>query len=165
MIKDDKKYDKNIYDVTFMKNLMDILNCICVRCSNLLINKEKIMVTKLKCCNSEKRFTEVMLMCKSIKNSDRNCGSRCGSPIYNTYFETKNDQYYNVYVVPMVLSKFFESGVSLDKLIKFSEVSMTKKIKLSPTVCRDILRSISNNDSELMGFEDLRPEQMFDGIL
>ena len=141
----DNKFDSQIYDTASIIKLVNILNCICLRDSILLIrdsvfatdrDKNNANITKL-LSSTDERLAQTVLMSRSIQYC-RNCGN----PVFNISFKKKGEYYY------IYCSKKNRNII---------------KIKLSPMLCYDILKMMSDDDCKLIGF-NTRPERLFDGI-
>jgi DNA-directed RNA polymerase II subunit RPB1 len=138
----------------FLDYLKNILECICVRCSTLLINKtdeeiRDLVVNK----NSKKRFNIIRNLTKNVSYCTRP-GYGCGAPVPKIRKEKKKST--------ATIKMFAEFDSSL---LKTEGVDTEKKItlqNLTPDICYDILKNISDTDCKIMGIDPAinRPENV-----
>jgi len=141
-----------VFHFGFIEHVKNILGCICIRCSKLLIYKtEKEMGDILKNRIGKARFDEIKKTTSNItycQNPDYSCGA------------------------PIPSIRVNETGVQLVAETKVEEgeegtvISNTGKQKiqelLSAEDCYNILKNISDVDCKIMGFDPLisRPENL-----
>ena len=131
-----------VFHIGFLPHLKNILQCICLKCSNILVEKTDIHFKKALLKKSEQRFKEIKALTKSV-----NYCFHCGVPVPTIKREIKDNGTIKIMI---------ERDVNNDNIIKqtVETQSLIKKIKesLSPRDCYNILRNISDNDCFLLGF-------------
>jgi DNA-directed RNA polymerase II subunit RPB1 len=136
----------------YLPLLKSILGCICIKCNKLLVYKNENEIAKiLKNKHGKQRFAEIKAICKGITHCQKeNYG--CGAPVHKITVEKK---YGNVYLLaePVRKNGDIEEAGETKKRIKQS---------LTPQLCYDILRAVSDEDFMIMGFDPKksRPEDM-----
>ena len=141
-----------VFHLPFLPYVKKILNLVCLKCYNLLINKnknEQEITRILKMKNKKNRLAEVKLLTKSISTC-----IHCGTPVSKIRVDIKkNTGQINVF------SEFISSNTTDEK----GEI-VKKKIKkqLTPEHCFEILKGISDDDCLIMGLnpKESRPESM-----
>lgn len=146
------RFVEPVFHMGFLLYLKNIFSCICIRCNKLLVYKNEAEISKLlKNKQGKQRFNEIRNICKSITHCQKeNYG--CGTPAHKITIEKK---YGNVYLLAEPVKKTTDN----------EEEGETKKITkqiLSPQLCYDILKSVSDEDCMIMGFDPSksRPEDM-----
>jgi DNA-directed RNA polymerase II subunit RPB1 len=137
-----------VFHFGFMTHLVSILKCICLKCSNILIDKSDINVNKFMNKNGKRRYNEIKELVKNIKFCNV-----CGTPVPKIREEIKEN--------PLGIKILLEKKVSnIDE--EAEEITKTIKEYLNPRQCYNILRNISNTDCFLLGFNynNTRPENM-----
>ena len=141
-----------VFHFGFIEHVKNILGCVCLRCSKLLIYKtEKEMNDILKNRSGKARFDEIKRLTSNItycQNPDYSCGA------------------------PIPSVRVHDTGVQIVAETKVEEgeegtvISNTGKQKiqeiLSAEDCHNILKNISDVDCKIMGFDPLlnRPENL-----
>jgi len=130
-----------------------ILNCICIRCSKLLIHKnEKAIEEILKTKTGKNRLNEVRKLVKNISYCQK-ANSGCGTPVPKIKLEIKKGT--------AAVNLIAESVTN-----EVDEVDKTKKKKepllITPDIAYDILKNISDTDCIILGLDpkQSRPEDM-----
>lgn len=142
-----------VFHYGLLDHLKSILQCICTKCSNILIEKNDSQFKKALLKKSETRFKEIKNITKNI-NFCWNCGTH----------------------VPKIKKEINPSKVSINLILerevgntqideKTGEtVEESKKILeiLTPRDCYNILRNVSDTDCLLLGFNPkvARPEDL-----
>lgn len=145
-----------VFHFGFLDHLKSILQCICLKCSNLLIEKSDSMFNKALHKKAEQRFKEIKLLTKTI-----NFCFHCGAPVSKIKKEVK----------PSGISISIEREVGSQnvdtKTGELHEGSKRIKETLNPRDCWNILRNVSDNDCFLLGFNPkmARPEDLIIYIL
>ena len=140
-----------VYHFGFLNNLKTVLQCICFKCTNIIIEKDKKTVDRIMKKKEKHRLKEL----REISKSSSYC-YHCGTPIPTITKEVKE----STASVNIALEREVGS-VTIDE--KTGETTDTKKkIKeiLHPRKCYNILRNISDEDTYLLGFNPKisRPE-------
>jgi DNA-directed RNA polymerase II subunit RPB1 len=130
-----------VFHIGFLPHLKNILQCICLKCSNILVEKTDVYFKKALLKKSEQRFKEIKALTKNI-----NYCFYCGVPVPTIKREIKDSGTIKIII---------ERDVNTDgnKEIEENQFAI-KKIKesLSPRDCYNILRNITDNDCFLLGF-------------
>jgi DNA-directed RNA polymerase II subunit RPB1 len=138
-----------VFNYGFLIHLKNILQCICLECSNLLVEKTDVQFKKVLNKKADSRFKELKSVVKNV-----NYCFRCGVPVLKIKREVKDSGSIKI----MIERDVNTSGNEKE------EVGQVKKIKksLSPRDCYNILRNVSDNDCYLLGFNPKmqRPEDM-----
>jgi len=140
-----------VFHIGFLPHLKNILQCICLKCSNILVEKTDVHFKKALLKKSEQRFKEIRSLTKTV-----NYCFQCGVPVQTIKREIKDNG---------TIKIMTERDVNNDgnKEAEDSQYAI-KKIKesLSPRDCYNILRNISDNDCYLLGFNPQvqRPEDL-----
>lgn len=133
--------------ITYIKN---ILSCVCIRCHKLLVYKNEKEISKmLQNRPGKQRFLEIRNACKSVTHCQKEHYG-CGAPAHKISSDKNN--------ATILLLAEPKKTVS-------SESGQQKKIApkiLTPQLCYDILRHISDEDCLIMGIDPTksRPEDM-----
>ena len=140
-----------VYHFGFLNNLKTVLQCICFKCTNIIIEKDQKTVDRIMRKKEKHRLKEL----REISKSSSYC-YHCGTPIPSITKEVKE----STASVNIALEREVGS-VTIDE--KTGETTDTKKkIKeiLHPRKCYNILRNISDEDTYLLGFNPKisRPE-------
>lgn len=136
-----------VFHMGYISYVKNILSCICIRCTRLLVHKNENEIEKLlKNKNEKQRYADIKSLTKNITNC-----TRCGSPAHKISIDKK---YGNVFILAEVIKRTTDTA----------ELTEKKKIQqsLSPQLCYDILRTIPDEDCMIMGFNPkiCRPESM-----
>ena len=140
-----------VYHFGFMNHLKTILQCVCLKCTNIIIDKDKDIIKKINTKREKYRLKELREITKNMKYC-----YHCGSPVPSISREIKEQNA----SVRMLLER--EVGaIIVDEQTGESNESK-KKIReyLSPRSCYNILRNISDEDCFVLGFNPKisRPE-------
>lgn len=137
-----------LFHVEFLKFIPKILNCICLRCARVRVNKtEKEIINMLKTHKSPKqRFAEIRSLTKNISYCQR-AGNGCGTPAPKIKIVTKKNPGTVEIIAQTDIKKLSEDGETLDKKKK------TIQRTLTPEICKNILRLIPDNDCLIMGLD------------
>ena len=136
---------KPVFYIQYLINILKILKCVCIKCSKLLIDKEKY--NYLLNYPNDKRWAMAYQLCNKIKRcgEDTNCGCGCKQP-----------------------SKIKKEGLAtiMAEWEKIDGVEDDDKSKLNmrllPEIILKIFKRISDEDVNFMGFSPIwsRPEWM-----
>ena len=142
-----------VFHYGFLNHLKSTLQCICLRCSNILVDRTPELAAKLLLKQPKARFTEIRQLCKNINHCHH-----CGVPVPNIKKEIKEKT-----ASVKILIERDSKNINIDE--KTGERSeLKKKIieELTPRDCYNILRLVSNTDASLLGFNTKRsrPEDM-----
>jgi len=135
-----------VFNFGFLNHLKNLLQCVCLKCSNLLVEKSDVQFKKTLNKKCESRFKELKNLTKNV-----NYCFHCGVPVPKIKREVKDNGSIRIMI---------ERDVNND----IDDVNNIKKIKesLTPRYCYNILRNISDNDCYLLGFNPKmqRPEDL-----
>jgi DNA-directed RNA polymerase II subunit RPB1 len=139
------------FHLGFISYVKSILSCICIRCSNLLINKtEEELQFMLKNYSFEKRFHEVKRLSQNIKTCDRpEVG--CGKPVPKIK-EEKNKKTAKIQLV----AELDEEGEENE------EENVKAKEYLSAERIYEIFKNINDLDAQILGIntKNFRPDDL-----
>jgi DNA-directed RNA polymerase II subunit RPB1 len=143
-----------VFHAGYLDYIKNILGCICIRCSTLLINKNEEDIKKmLKNKSAKGRFTEIKNLTKNVSYCQRP-GYGCGAP------------------VPKIRKEINKSSAAIQIIAEFDtkalggeeeELGKKKTLQnLTPENCHDILQNMSDVDCKIIGLypETTRPEDM-----
>jgi DNA-directed RNA polymerase II subunit RPB1 len=134
-----------VYYIQFFDYIKSILRCVCIRCSRLLIDKEKNKdILKKK---GEARWREVLKRCSSISRCGQEEGDGCGAP---------QPAAYNREGIAKIIAKYTGVGDA-------EGMNMPLEVEY---VLR-LFRRILNEDVDFMGFNHrwCRPDWMICSVL
>ena len=149
-----------VFHFGFLNHVKNILQCICLNCSKILIPNSDNLIKKILNKKYELRFKEVKFLIKNINQC-----YNCGVPVPKIKREVKDNG-----SIKIIIERTSDS--SLDDNIKQAPKSTTdsklqtyiKKVKesLSPRDCYNIFKNLSNFDCNLLGFNSTiqRPEDL-----
>lgn len=139
-----------VFHFGFLTHLKNLLQCVCLKCSNLLVEKSDAQFKKALNKKSEARFKEIKSITKNV-----NFCFHCGVPAPKIKREVKDTG-----SIKIMIERDVNTGAGGEK----EEQAAVKKIKesLSPRDCYNILRNVSDNDCYLLGFNPKmqRPEDL-----
>lgn len=140
-----------VYHLGFLEATVSILKCICVECSNILIDRDELNLNKFMKKNNKQRHKEMRELVKNVKFC-----YNCGVPVPKVKSEVKES---TVSVKILLERKVVEDSndPSIKSLKETTEIEV-----LTPRRCYNIFKNISNNDCFLLGFnpDSARPEYM-----
>jgi DNA-directed RNA polymerase II subunit RPB1 len=146
-----------VFHPLYLQYIKQILNCICIGCSNLLINKENKKVQEILQIKSKKlRFKKI----QEIASKAKYCGrsqQNCGMPVSSIKLDIKKrTSAINIYSEIDVID-VNESGVQHKK---------KNRLNLTPDIISDIFDNISDEDCRIMGLDPIhsRPSNMIHKI-
>jgi len=147
-----------IFHFGYIPFLKKILSCVCLKCSKLLVYKnENELIEMLKNKSAKARFAEIRNIAKSV-NYCQKPGYGCGTPVSKIKIDIKKSS----------LSINIIAETSLENLPDEQDEDKKKKIIqiLTPEMCYDILKNISDIDCMIMGLDPKksRPEMMIHKI-
>ena len=148
-----------VFHYGYLDTVKNILSCICLRCSKLLIYKNEDEIQQI--LNTTKpgkaRFAEIRKLTSNVSYCAR-ADQNCGVPIPKIKRDTKKEktgviQLLAVTNLQNIANPSEEGMTSLDRKKQIKEV-------LTPRIVYDILKNVSDNDYRIMGFEPniFRPE-------
>ena len=134
------KLSKPVFYIQYLDIIIDILKCVCNKCGKLLISKKTYQ--SLMNYPSEKRWSKVLELCKNPQLK------RCGD-------ETDNG------CGCMRATKIKQEGFA-SIVAEWTNMSESYTMKITPEMAITILKKISDEDVNFMGFSNIwsRPEWM-----
>ena len=136
---------KPVFYIQYLPTIIKILKCVCIKCSKLLIDKEKYSYLTEK--SNDERWNKVFSFCNKIKRcgEDTNNGCGCKQP-----HKIKKEG------LATIIAEW-------DSIENMSEEDKSKlSLKLTPELVLKIFKRISNEDVDFMGFSSVwsRPDWM-----
>ena len=142
-----------VFHYGFLSHLKATLQCICLQCSKVLIERLDSVFKKLVNKKCESRFREIKLLTKNI-NFCPNCGTPVG--------KIKKEEKESAASLKLILERESTSNVIDEKTGEASD--QVKKILrvLTPRDCYNILSNLSDTECFLLGFNPKiqRPEDL-----
>ena len=144
-----------VFHMGYIDYVKKILSCICLKCSKLLVYKnENELMEMLKNKSGKSRFSEIRNIAKNVSYCQKP-GYGCGTPVSKIQKEIKKlTGAINIISETNLANIPTEEGAFEGK----------KKIRqiLTPEICYDILKNISDVDCKILGIDPKksRPEMM-----
>jgi DNA-directed RNA polymerase II subunit RPB1 len=146
-----------IFHIGYFQYIKKILNCICLKCSKILIDKKyDDLMDILKSYSGKTRLNKIIKMTDSITYCQKEYYG-CGTPVAKIIDnKQKNVGSLNIYAKTII-------GGKSDDLEQKKEIEQT----LTPDLISDIFKNISDDDCRIMGFNPkrMRPEMLIIKIL
>jgi DNA-directed RNA polymerase II subunit RPB1 len=147
-----------VYHDGFIEWIKKILSCVCITCSKLLIRKNEeelldISTQKM----GRQRLSDVKKSTKSVQYCNHPLYG-CGTPVSKIKIEKKKSTGTKQLVTELLITTVDENPEKQQASTK--QVKKLIKKYLTPEMCYDILKNISNSDLILMGIDPkkTRPE-------
>ena len=138
-----------VFYIQYLTTIMKIMRCVCIKCSKLLINKDKY--SYLSSLNNDEKWQKVFTFASKKKRcgEDSHNGCGCLQP------KLKKEG------LATLIAEWNEKDEDI-KNYEFSKNEGKLTMKLIPEVVIKILRKISDEDVNFMGFSPIwsRPEWM-----
>lgn len=147
-----------VFHIGFIEQIKKILSCICLKCSKLLIHKnEDELLDVLKNKHGKSRFNEIRNVTKNVTHCAK-AGYGCGTPVSKIKIEKKKTL--------GTINIISELQIQTDETGQEASVKKTIRQILTPEICFDILKNISDSDCMMMGMDPKksRPEDMIHKI-
>jgi DNA-directed RNA polymerase II subunit RPB1 len=142
-----------VYHYGFFGHLKSVLQCICLQCSKVLIEKVDSVYKKLINKKSDIRFKEIKNLTKNT-NYCYNCGTPVG--------KIKKEEKESTATIRLVLER--EIGIPTVNEKTGEVIDNVKKIikYLTPRDCYDIFKNLSDTECYILGFNPkvARPEDL-----
>ena len=133
---------QSVFHFGFLVHLKNVLQCICLRCSHILIDKNKDLLIKINKYKGKERFKYIKEICKKTIYCHN-----CGAPVPKIRREVKDSG-----VIKIVLERDIMTSITDEKTGLVHEGKKKIKEYLSPQDCHDILKNVSTIDNYLLGF-------------
>ena len=140
-----------VFHFGFMNHLKTVLQCVCLKCVKILVDKDKDLITMLKNKKEKYRLKELREITKNV-----NYCHHCGTPVPSITKEVKE----NSASVRILLEREVGAVVVDEKTGDSSESKKKIREYLPARKCYNILRNLSDIDCFLLGFNPKisRPE-------
>ena len=140
-----------VFHFGYLDIVKNILSCICLRCSKLLIYKNEDELSEL-LTNTKKgknRFAEIKKLTSGVTYCART-DQNCGVPVP----KIKKDVKKSSGIIQLVAETSLQNIANEDGT-QVSAADKKKKIRevLTPRMVYDILKNVSDNDYKIMGFD------------
>ena len=142
-----------VFHYGFLLHLKTLLQCICLQCSKLLVDKSDVLFNKALHKKNETRFKEIKALTKNV-----NYCYTCGTPVGKIKKEVKESSA----SIKLILEREIPYQ-TVDEKTGDTNDSLKKTVRvLTPRDCYNILRNLSDNECFLLGFNPLisRPEDL-----
>jgi DNA-directed RNA polymerase II subunit RPB1 len=139
------------FHLGFISYVKILLSCVCIRCSNLLINKtDDELQYMLKNFSFEKRFLEVKRLSQNIKKCERT-DVGCGKPVPKIK-EEKNKKTAKIQIIAELDETDTENN---EEMIKVKEYLTAERIY-------EIFKNINDLDAQILGIntKNFRPDDL-----
>jgi len=149
------KLARPVYYIQFYKMILKILRCVCVKCGKLLINKET--AKGLKRSKGENRWKMVLTACQDVSRCGEQTGDGCGA--------RQPHRYHDETLCRIVAE--WKGLAAAEASTTTTAATGTLRRFLEPEYVHRLLRKISDEDVEFMGFSRLwcRPDWMICTVL
>lgn len=142
------------FNYGYLNHLRTILQCVCVRCSSLLVENSAELYEKIKHKKGKVRFQEV----KDLAKKSSSCYN-CGATVPKVKREVKETG-----AIRIVLEQEVSQETTDEETGEVSEMKKKVREEFTPRQIYEIFRNINETDSFLLGFNSLegqgRPQDM-----
>lgn len=148
-----------VFHMGYIDYTKKILSCICLKCSKLLVYKnEEDLLDMLKYKSGKARFAEIRNIAKNVPYCQKP-GYGCGTPVSKIKIETKKTSG-AVNIISESVIQVEEGGEGGKDHIEGGKKTIRQI--LTPEICFDILKNISDVDCMILGINprQSRPEMM-----
>ncbi len=139
-----------VFYIQYLNTIIKILRCICIKCSKLLINKDKHK--HLLALDSKKRWDEVFTLCNKIKRCGEETNDGCGC------IKPKK-----IHKETSTLASIYATWDNSEKIQNDDgDVEDKFNLRLTPQFVLTIFKRIGDDDINFMGFSHLwsKPSSM-----
>lgn len=148
-----------VFNMAYIPHVKRILDCICLKCSKLLVHKNEDEITEmLKTKSGKGRMAEIRSLVKNVAYCQK-AHYGCGTPVAKIKLEIKKQT--------ATISMIAETTITGVQSEEAGGV-MEKKVRqvLTPEIVYDILKNVSDTDCLIMGLDPKtsRPELMIHKI-
>ncbi len=142
-----------VFHYGFLNHLTTLLKCICLKCSNILIERTEENLKRFNNKQGKYRYKEIKEMVKNI-----NYCNVCGTPVPKIKKEVKDTNA----SIRIILEKEVGSSNTDETTGITTEGTRVIRDYLTPRQCYNIFRNVSDMDAYLLGFNvsDSRPEDL-----
>lgn len=152
--------EEPVFHIGYLNTVKKVLGCICLKCSKLLIYKNEEEIENIVRNKSRKaRLSEIRNVVKDVTHCQK-LNSGCGAPTAKIRIDPTKKGSLSINLIAEYKLEQGDKSEATEKLKKKTVVILT------PEICYNILKNISDHDCELMGFnpEKCRPEMMIHKI-
>ena len=144
-----------IVNYQFINILKKVLKCVCFRCSKLLVNKNSQVITNLLNKDNKNRFNEIYVLSSKIKRCGQETEDGCGAMQPKKYFKNPG------------ISDLYAEWKNLEDNDDEQLEQTSKKQLLPPEMLFQLLERITDEDSEILGFNPkwVRPEYLIHTVI
>jgi DNA-directed RNA polymerase II subunit RPB1 len=142
-----------VYNIHYFDIVKKVLNCICFKCSTILLDKTDLeKMKKINELNNSKRLSKMKELTANVKQCKYNNG--CNVLLPKSYSSMSSTN------TTLTITAVFNEEALVSQ-------SLSKKQIISPLLCSEIFKRISEEDCELLGFSNKysRPEWMICSVL
>ena len=142
-----------VFHYGFLAHLKNILHCVCLKCSNLLIERSDTNLKTILAKSSQERFKENKDTAKNVSY----CPT-CGAPVPKIRKEVKE----SAGSIRIILEREVRASLIDEATGTIQELKKKIKEYLTPRQCYNIFRNISDTDCYILGFnpKESRPEDL-----
>ena len=141
-----------VFNFAFLNHLKSILKCVCIKCSQILIEKDEDMINFLKEKSTKFRFNYIKEKCKN-----QNYCANCGVPKNTVKKEIKE----KTASIKIIVERDIVNNIVDEKTGVKTEEKKKLKEELTAQQIYNILRRINDIDVFLLGFnKNNRPEDL-----
>ena len=151
-----------VYYLHHIKEVLKILRCICLNCSNLLINKsDPYVLEAIRKKHGKKRFDIINELSKKTKDKKRICkyNDGCGAIQPEKISKVLNDNIKDKSNIIKLVAHYSSDALK--------DASIDPNIDIDPTRCYNIFRMLTDDNIRFLGFspEYSKPEWMICTVL
>jgi DNA-directed RNA polymerase II subunit RPB1 len=149
-----------VYYTQFFKTVMKVLRCVCFKCSKLLIDKEKH--ANLQRYKGEARWKMVHELASEMQRCGQDTADGCGSLQPIKFKEEPVHRIFAEWVMPRA-----EGAELPENAVDNGDNTMNITLPLEPEYVHRLLRRITDEDAEFMGFSRhwCRPDWLMCSVL
>ena len=149
------KLARPVYYIQYLGMILKILRCVCLKCSKILINKEKY--NHLLELSNEQRWNKIFALASKKKRCGEDSHNGCGCLQPKIKKEGLSS----------IIAEWNNNEEELNNY-EFTKVNNNKlTMKLTPEIVLKIFKKISNEDIKFLGFDNIwsKPEWMICQVL
>ena len=155
-----------VFHMGYITYVKKILSCICLKCSKLLVYKnEDELMNLLKGKSGKARFADIKNISKNVTHCVKP-GYGCGTPVTKIKIEQKKTSISVNIISELQVSTTEGEGGEGGVATEGKPLKKVIRQILTPEICYDILKNISDSDCMIMGIDPRRsrPEYMIQDI-
>lgn len=147
-----------VFFFQYINYILKILRCVCFRCSNLLVDKSDPKILEiLGKKTGQNRFNIISKLSEKVKKCEHNNGCMIIQP--KKYEKVMAEKTKEKNSIVKLIAHFSQDA--------FKDPTINLHQNITPTICYDIFKKITNADVEFIGFnpKNCRPEWMICKVL